>query len=88
MRRVAWPSRRELFSYSLVVLVAVSLITAYIFAVDQAFGQFVVQLPALADAVEDLRVGGLQVVGVAGGRHRAAAAVLPAADLVEPPVAV
>lgn len=41
MKRVNWPSRRELTSYSIVVLVAVSLVTAYIFGVDQAFGTFV-----------------------------------------------
>lgn len=41
MRRVAWPSRRELASYSLVVLVSVSIITVYIFGLDQAFGQVV-----------------------------------------------
>lgn len=41
MRRVQWPSRREVTSYSIVVLVAVSLITLYIFGIDQAFGTFV-----------------------------------------------
>ena len=41
MRRVAWPSRREVASYSLVVLVSVSLITLVIFGLDQAFGQLV-----------------------------------------------
>mgnify|MGYP001084416847 CR=1 FL=1 len=41
MRRVAWPSRREVASYSLVVLVSVSLITVFIFGLDQAFGQLV-----------------------------------------------
>ncbi len=41
LRRVNWPSRKEVMSYSLVVLVAVSLITLYIFLLDQAFGQFV-----------------------------------------------
>lgn len=41
LRRVAWPSRRELLSYSLVVLVVVSLLTLYVFGLDQAFGQLV-----------------------------------------------
>jgi preprotein translocase subunit SecE len=41
LRRVAWPSRRELLSYSLVVLVTVTLLTLYIFGLDQAFGQLV-----------------------------------------------
>lgn len=40
LRRVHWPDRKQLVSYSLVVLVAVSLLTAYIFGIDQAFGQF------------------------------------------------
>lgn len=41
LKRVHWPSRREVTSYSIVVLVAVSLLTAYIFGLDQMFGQFV-----------------------------------------------
>jgi preprotein translocase subunit SecE len=41
LRKVAWPSRKELMSYTIVVLVSVSLITAYIFGLDQLFGQFV-----------------------------------------------
>jgi len=41
LRRVAWPSRRELLSYSLVVLVVVTLLTLYVFGLDQAFGQLV-----------------------------------------------
>lgn len=41
LKRVHWPSRREVTSYSIVVLVAVSLLTAYIFGLDQLFGQFV-----------------------------------------------
>lgn len=41
MKRVQWPSRREVTSYSIVVLVAVSLITAFIFGLDFAFGRFV-----------------------------------------------
>lgn len=41
LRRVHWPDRKQLTSYSLVVLVAVALLTAYIFGIDQAFGQFV-----------------------------------------------
>lgn len=41
LRRVAWPSRRELLSYSLVVLLVVTLLTLYVFGLDQAFGQLV-----------------------------------------------
>lgn len=41
LRRVHWPGRKQLTSYSIVVLVAVAIMTAYIFGIDQAFGQFV-----------------------------------------------
>jgi len=41
LKRVAWPSRKELASYSVVVLVAVVLVTVFVFALDQVFGQLV-----------------------------------------------
>lgn len=41
LRRVAWPSRKEVASYSTVVLIAVVLVTVYVFALDQAFGKLV-----------------------------------------------
>ena len=41
LRRVSWPSRTEVASYSLVVLVAVTILTLYVFGLDQLFGQFV-----------------------------------------------
>jgi preprotein translocase subunit SecE len=41
LRKVAWPSRKEVTSYTIVVLIAVILITLFVFALDQAFGQFV-----------------------------------------------
>jgi preprotein translocase subunit SecE len=41
LKRVHWPSRREVTQYTIVVLIAVSLLTVYIFGLDQAFGQFV-----------------------------------------------
>jgi preprotein translocase subunit SecE len=41
LKRVHWPSRRELMQYTLVVLIAVSLLTVYIFGLDQLFGQVV-----------------------------------------------
>ncbi len=44
LRKVAWPSRKELLSYSLVVLVAVSLVTLYITALDQAFGSLILRI--------------------------------------------
>ncbi len=44
LRKVAWPSRRELLSYSLVVLVSVSLITLYITGLDQVFGTLILRM--------------------------------------------
>jgi preprotein translocase subunit SecE len=44
LRKVAWPSRREIASYSLVVLVAVSVMLLYIFLLDQLFGQAVFRM--------------------------------------------
>ena len=44
LRRVNWPSRREVVSYSLVVLVAVSLLTLFVALIDQLFGQFVLRV--------------------------------------------
>jgi preprotein translocase subunit SecE len=44
LRRVNWPSRREVASYSLVVLVAVTLLTVFVAILDQLFGQFVLQV--------------------------------------------
>jgi preprotein translocase subunit SecE len=44
LRKVAWPSRRELLSYSLVVLVSVTLITLYITALDQIFGGVIIRI--------------------------------------------
>jgi preprotein translocase subunit SecE len=38
MRKVAWPSRRELLSYSVVVLVSVTIMTLFITGLDQLFG--------------------------------------------------
>ena len=44
LRKVAWPSRKELLSYSLVVLVSVSIITLYITGLDQLFGTLVLRI--------------------------------------------
>ncbi len=41
LRRVAWPTRNEVVQYSLIVLVSTLLIGAYIFGLDQLFGQIV-----------------------------------------------
>ena len=44
LRKVAWPARKELFSYSLVVLVSVSIITLYITGLDQVFGTLILRI--------------------------------------------
>jgi preprotein translocase subunit SecE len=41
LRRVAWPSRAEVARYSVVVLMVTLVVGAYIFGLDQAFGQLV-----------------------------------------------
>src|SRR5688572_19849943 len=44
LRKVAWPSRKELISYSLVVLVSVTIITLYITGLDYVFGQAILRM--------------------------------------------
>ena len=44
LRKVAWPARKELISYSLVVLVSVTIITLYITGLDYVFGQLILRM--------------------------------------------
>ena len=44
LRKVAWPTRAEVVKYSIVVLVAVVLLTALIFGLDYVFGEGVLKL--------------------------------------------
>lgn len=44
LKRVIWPSRKEVTSYSLVVLVAVSIVTLFIFGLDQGFASVVFEI--------------------------------------------
>ncbi len=44
LRKVAWPTRSEVINYSIIVLVAVVILTAYIAGVDYAFGEVVLKL--------------------------------------------
>jgi preprotein translocase subunit SecE len=44
LRKVAWPTRSEVINYSIIVLVAVVILTAYISGVDYAFGEVVLKL--------------------------------------------
>ena len=44
LRKVAWPTRSETINYSIIVLVAVVLLTSLIFAVDWLFSRAVLDL--------------------------------------------
>ncbi len=44
LRKVAWPTREEVTKYSIVVLVALVLLTALIFGLDYVFGKGVIWL--------------------------------------------
>jgi preprotein translocase subunit SecE len=44
LRKVAWPTRKEVIHYSSIVLVALVILTALIFALDFAFGKGVIWL--------------------------------------------
>ena len=44
LRKVAWPTRQEVFSYSLVVLVSCVVIAALIFGMDYVFTKAVLSL--------------------------------------------
>jgi preprotein translocase subunit SecE len=44
LRKVAWPTRSEVVNYSIIVLVAVVILTAYIASLDFAFGEAILKL--------------------------------------------
>jgi preprotein translocase subunit SecE len=44
LRKVAWPTRPEVINYSIIVLVTVVVLTAYIATLDFAFGEAVFKL--------------------------------------------
>jgi preprotein translocase subunit SecE len=44
LRKVAWPSRSEVINYSIIVLVTVVILTAYIASLDFAFGEAIFSL--------------------------------------------
>ncbi len=44
LRKVAWPTRAEVVNYSIVVFVALILLTGLIFGLDYVFGKFVILL--------------------------------------------
>ena len=41
LTKVDWPTRRELVSYTIVVLVTLTVLTAFVFALDTVFTRFV-----------------------------------------------
>ncbi len=44
LRKVAWPTRTEVRNYSIIVLVAVVILTAYISSLDYVFGEAIFKL--------------------------------------------
>ncbi len=44
LRKVIWPTRKELVTYTTVVIVFVLIIIAYVSVLDLAFGQVVLQI--------------------------------------------
>ena len=44
LRKVAWPTRAEVVNYSLIVLFALIIITAYVAALDYGFGDLFLKL--------------------------------------------
>ncbi|MET0729354.1 MAG: preprotein translocase subunit SecE [Acidimicrobiales bacterium] len=44
LRKVAWPTRPEVINYSIIVLVALVVLTAYVAALDYGFGKLLLKL--------------------------------------------
>ena len=44
LRKVAWPTRPEVTNYSIIVLVTVVLLTAYVAGLDYGFGDVILKL--------------------------------------------
>jgi len=44
LRKVAWPTRAEVVNYSIIVLVAIILLTSYVAALDYGFGDVLLKL--------------------------------------------
>jgi preprotein translocase SecE subunit len=41
---VAWPSKQELWAYTVVVLVSVVVLTSFVFGLDYVFSKFVLKV--------------------------------------------
>jgi preprotein translocase subunit SecE len=44
LRKVAWPTRAEVVNYSIIVLVAIIILTAYVAFLDYGFGDVLLRL--------------------------------------------
>ena len=44
LRKVIWPTRQELVTYTIVVLVTVVVMTSYVFGLDVVFSRFVLDV--------------------------------------------
>ncbi len=44
LRKVNWPSRQELIAYTIVVLVSVTVLTAFVFGLDYVFSKVVLKI--------------------------------------------
>lgn len=44
LRKVAWPTRAEVVNYSIIVLVAVVILTTYVAVLDYGFGEVLLKL--------------------------------------------
>ncbi len=44
LRKVAWPTRSEVINYSIIVLIAVVILTSFVAALDWVAGEFVLKL--------------------------------------------
>jgi preprotein translocase subunit SecE len=44
LKKVLWPTRRELVTYTIVVLVTVVVLTSYVFGLDVVFSKFVLDV--------------------------------------------
>jgi preprotein translocase subunit SecE len=44
LKKVLWPTRRELVTYTIVVLVTVIVLTSYVFGLDVLFSRFVLDV--------------------------------------------
>jgi preprotein translocase subunit SecE len=44
LKKVLWPTRKELVTYTIVVLVTVVVLTSYVFGLDVVFSKFVLDV--------------------------------------------